>query len=163
LQGDPLNVFARRFDALGNPVGDDFQVNTTTANAQGQPSVAMGLGGLAAIAWAGDSGVPGDDLDVFLQVYDAQGNPIGGEVRANTVTANVQDRPTVRFLPEPDGQGRPQVTVVWRDVSDGEGSGPRGTGTSYKCFSIEGFEDPSAIFAAGFESGDTSSWSATRP
>ena len=164
LPGDPVNVYARRFDAQGNPIGNDFVVNTTTADAQGQPAVAYGPQGLSAIAWAGDAGSQADALDVFLQVYDADGNPLDGEIRVNTFTENVQDLPAVRFLPQNDAQGRPQVAVVWRDSEDFGGVTPRGTGTSYRCFSIEGIEDPaSQIFADGFESGDTSSWSASQP
>ena len=119
--------------------------------------------GASAIAWAGDASVQGDGLDVFLQVFDPGGNPIGGEIRANTTTAGFQDRPAVRFLPERDPQGRPQVAVVWRDVANGDGTGANGTGTSYKCFAINGFEEPGPIFADGFESGDTSAWSDTVP
>ncbi len=42
---NPVDVRARRFDAMGNPVGNDFVVNTTTAAAQGQPAAAFGPGG----------------------------------------------------------------------------------------------------------------------
>ena len=161
LQGDPIDVRARRFDADGNPIGGDFRVNTTTPNTQAQPSVAYDASNISAIAWAGDSGVQGDDLDVFLQVYDAFGNPIGGETRVNSQTAGIQDRPAVRFLPESDALGQPQVVVLWRDVGVADGSMANGTGVSYKCFSIG--EDPTRIFADGFESGDTTSWSDQQP
>ena len=164
IQGDPVNIRGRRFDAMGNPIGNDFIVNTTTANAQGQPGIAYGPDGLSAVVWAGDAAdTQIDKLDVFLQVYDADGNPIGGETTVNTFTTDVQDRPSVRFLPEPDSQGRPQVAVVWRDVGNADGTQPRGTGTSYRCFSIEGVVDAMPIFADGFESGDTSSWSDQTP
>lgn len=162
-QGDPVNVFARRFDAHGNPIGADFMVNTTAANAQGQPAVAMDSSGNAAVAWAGDSATPGDGLDVFLQVYDPSGQPIGGEIRVNTETTGEQDRPDVRFMPQLDDQGRVQLAVTWRDTDLPGGTSPRGTGQSYRCFSIDGLVDPLPIFADGFESGDTSSWSSTSP
>ena len=164
-QGDPIDVRARRFDAMGNPIGGDFRVNTTTSDAQAQPSVAHGVAGLSAIAWAGDSTMPmgTDDLDVFLQVYNADGNPIGGEVKVNTFDANTQDRPAVRFLPERDAFGRPQVVVTWRDTGDASGANPRGTGVRYRCFSINGFDEQVPIFADGFESGDTTSWSDSQP
>lgn len=162
VQGDPVNVRARRFDAQGNPVGNDFLVNTTTANAQGQAAVAVGPGGESVIVWAGDGETAADALDVFAQAYDAAGQPIGGEIRVNAGTQGAQDRPSVRFLPEPDLQGRTQFAVVWRDVEEG-GDTPRGTGTGYRCFAIdEPSELPAEIFADGFESGDTSSWSVTR-
>ena len=161
VSGDPVNIRARRFDAMGNPVGNDFVVNTTTAKAQGQPAIAYRPGGESVVVWAGDAAVAGDELDVFGQAYDAMGNPIGGEFQVNTDTDGVQDKPTVRFLPEPDAKGQPQFVVAWRDVDQADGAMPNGTGTSYKCFSIG--EDPSLIFADGFESGDTSSWSDAQP
>lgn len=165
LPGNPVDVRARRFDADGNPLGSDFVVNTSTANAQAQAAVAYGPQNISAIAWAGDSLTPQGpgDLDVFLQVYDATGNPIGGEVQVNTFVEDVQDQPSVTFLPNLDDMGRPQVMVTWRDVANSAGANPRGTGISYRCFSIEGLSDPSAIFEDGFESGDTSSWSDASP
>ncbi len=165
VSGDPVDVRARRFDAMGNPVGDDFRVNTSTANDQGQPSVAYGPAGLSAIVWASPPAMPqsADDLDVFLQVYDPSGQPIGGEIKVNTFTDDTQDRPAVRFLPDRDAQGRPQVAVVWRDAADTTGAGPRGTGASYRCFAVNGFEEQVPIFEDGFESGDTTSWSSSQP
>ncbi|MBZ0112117.1 MAG: hypothetical protein K8J08_06645 [Thermoanaerobaculia bacterium] len=161
VAGNPADIRARRFDAKGTPLGDDFVVNTTTANAQGQASVAYGPQELSAVAWTGDPLQPQgpQDLDVFLQIFDAAGLPIGGEIQVNTFTPDTQDQPTVRFLPDLDSESRPQVLVHWRDVGNTDGAMPRGTGTSYKCFSIEGLEDPStSIFNDGFESGDTTSW-----
>jgi hypothetical protein len=160
--GNPVDIFARRFDGNGNPLGDDFRVNTTTAESQGQPMVTYSPTGESAIVWAGDSTTPGDQLDVFAQVYDAAGNPLGGEIKVNTNGAGTQDRPAVRFLPEPDALGQPQFVVAWRDTANADGSGANGTGQSYKCFSI-GTTPPIPIFADGFESGDTSSWSSTVP
>ena len=158
-QGDPVNIEARRFDADGNPIGPVFTVNTTTADAQGQPAVAYGPNGESAIVWASDPLPDGDQLDVFLQAYDASGQPIGGEMRVNTAVSGQQDRPQVRFLAEPDAQNRVQFTVSWRDVASDTDNTPNGTGQSYKCFSID--EGPPQIFADGFESGDTTSWSST--
>ena len=163
IQGDPINIRGRRFDADGNPIGNDFQINTTTANAQAQPDGAYHQSGVSVVAWASEPGVLGNELDVFFQTYDAMGNPIGGETRANTETDGIQDLPAVRFLPEPDSQGRPQFVVMWRDIDHPSGTSPNGTGKSYKCFSIDGLEDPRNIFADGFESGDTTSWSDPNP
>ena len=161
VQGDPIDVRARRFDADGNPIGGDFRVNSTTAETQAQPSVAYGANGNSVVAWAADAAVQGDELDVFFQAYDAQGNPIAGETRANATTTEVQDRPQVLFLPELDNLGQPQFVVTWRDVGVADGTQARGTGQSYRAFSIG--EDPTTIFADGFESGDTSSWSTQQP
>ncbi len=162
---DFVNVRGRRFDAEGNPLGDDFLVNTTTTDAQGQPAVAFGPLGVSVVVWAGDAQVDSavNRLDVFAQAYDASGNPIGSEFLVNSNRAGYQDLPSVQFVPELDGHGRPNFAVVFRDVGDSDGGAANGTGTSYRTFAIEGFDDPSVIFPDGFESGDTSSWSDTQP
>jgi hypothetical protein len=160
--GNPQNVRARRFDANGNPVGPDFQVNTQDANAQGQPTAAFGPNGESVVVWAGDSPELDGTLDVFFQAYDANGDPIGGEQRANSSLTGHQDRPVVSFLPGTDSQGNAEFAIYWRDVGNPNGSLPNGTGTSYARFSIAGPPSPN-IFADGFESGDTSSWSSTVP
>ena len=160
LTVNPVDIKARRFDASGTPLGSEFTVNTTTDGSQGQPEVAVGPNGEFVIVWAGDSeNSPVDFLDVFAQAYDATGAPIGNEMIVNSTTAGQQRFPTVRFLPSPDAQGNPQVAVGWSDtVSDADDT-PNETGQGYKCFTLA--DDPLPIFADGFESGDTSSWSST--
>ena len=154
---DPVNIRARRFDAQGNPIGNDFLVNGTTAGSQGQPAIAYGTGGESVVVWASAAMTAQEELDVFAQVYDANGEPIGEEFQVNTQTLGLQDKPSVRWLPDPDPRGREQFAIVWRDVVGNGDNTANGTGTSYRCFSI-GAGDPSAVFADGFESGDTTSW-----
>lgn len=124
-QGDAVNVRARRYDAEGNPIGDDFRVNTTTANSQGQPDVAFGPGGFSVAVWTGDTAdFQNDSTDVFARVYDAEGNPLGDEIPVNTSTAGRQDGPDINFLPQLDAEGRPQFVVSWRDVQINESGDP---------------------------------------
>jgi S-layer family protein len=112
--GDNYGVFARRYDAAGNPLGAEFQVSTTTAGRQLGANVDMDADGNFVIVWAGDSVAPG--LDVFAQRFDAAGNRRGGEFRVNTSTLGNQGY---------FGQGDPKVAVaadgafvvVWQDVS----------------------------------------------
>jgi hypothetical protein len=155
--GNPVDVMARRFDADGLPLGPEFAVNTTTANAQGQPDVAFGPNGESVITWAGDSPVMGDYLDVFLQAYDANGQPIGGETLAGTRTAGVQEWPQVQFLAEPDSEGRAGFLVAWRDVVSDSDNTPYGTGLSYRRWAI-GDAGDSQIFEDGFETGNRVNW-----
>lgn len=156
---NPTDVRARRFDAQGNPIGNDFVVNTTTTGDQGQPHADAGPNGQTAIVWAGVD----DDLDVFAQAYDANGQPIGGEIRVNSQTSGEQSNPWVRYLPRTDAIGRPQIAVVWRDVQGGGDLTPNGTGTGSSCLSVGDAPDPMLIFEDGFESGDTTSWSCKNP
>ena len=180
MSGDPSDIRARRYDEDGLPVGDDFLVNVKPIigddGAQGQSDVAYGPGGLSVVVWAADGATGDPDTDVYARAFLPNGSPIidpslpllAGQFRVNTgdppggPLSDRQDRPRVRFLPEPDSAGRPQFAVVWRDVGDGSGADPNGTGTSYRCFAIDGLEEM-LIFADGFESGDTSSWSSSTP
>src|SRR5439155_1323389 len=50
--GSSWGVYGQRFNASGVPQGAEFQVNTTTANAQEGPAVAVGAGGSFAVTWS---------------------------------------------------------------------------------------------------------------
>ena len=112
--GDNYGVFARRYDPAGNPVGAEFQVNTTTSGRQLGSNIDMDADGNFVIVWAGDADVTG--LDVFAQRFDAGGSRRGGEFRVNTSTLGNQGYPM---------QGDPKVAVaadgafvvVWQNMS----------------------------------------------
>ncbi len=70
--GDWYGVFARSFDTSGAPEGAEFQVNTTTASAQGTSSIAMQSAGEFAVVWAGVVQYP-VNVDVFGQRFSAGG------------------------------------------------------------------------------------------
>jgi hypothetical protein len=65
--GDQGGVFARRFDAAGNPRGQ-FRVNTTTVNDQFDPSIGVDPVGNFMVVWTG-TGQDGSDLGVFGQRF----------------------------------------------------------------------------------------------
>jgi hypothetical protein len=87
--GDGWGIFAQRFDAAGNPQGSEFRVNTTTANDQQYPAVAMNRGGAFVITWT-DSAADGSGAGVYAQHYNADGTPSGWQLPVNTTTANDQ-------------------------------------------------------------------------
>jgi hypothetical protein len=72
--GDGAGVFARRLGADGNPVSDEFQVNTFTAGDQGTPSVAAASDGRFLVAWQ-SAGQDGSGLGVYGQLF-AAGLPV---------------------------------------------------------------------------------------
>jgi hypothetical protein len=45
------DIFGRRFDSLGKPVGDEFQINTFVADDQRKPAVAIGPDGRFVTVW----------------------------------------------------------------------------------------------------------------
>ncbi|MBU1628294.1 S8 family serine peptidase, partial [bacterium] len=88
-----FGIYAKRFDSQGNPLGDEFRVNTYWKRNQITPSVAMDNDGNFVIAWAGYRYSIG--YDIYAQRYDKKGNPLGGEFRVNTYTTNCQNNPVV--------------------------------------------------------------------
>lgn len=82
VQFGGVGVFAQRFNAAGEPVGTEFQVNTYTYGNQESPSVAMDASGNFVIAWTSylqdETG-----YSVYLQRYNADGTAVGGEYRVS--------------------------------------------------------------------------------
>jgi VCBS repeat-containing protein len=89
--GSGDGIFGQRFDAAGAKVGAEFQVNATTANDQQFPSVTALAGGGFVVTWTSfvDFVV---GVEVVGRIFDAAGNPAGGDFRVNTSTpASVGD------------------------------------------------------------------------
>jgi hypothetical protein len=86
--GGQTDVRGQRFDAAGLPVGTEFVVNTYPTNSFSQPSVAVAADGRFVATW--DSVTNVADSEVFGQLYDAAGVPIGGEFQINTFTMGDQ-------------------------------------------------------------------------
>ncbi len=92
---DLVGVFARQFLPDGTPVGDEFQVNTTTVGAQSNPSVAVNASGDFVVVWEGNG--PGDTDGIVAQLFDSSGGPKGGEIEINLFTSGVQAYPDVKM------------------------------------------------------------------
>ena len=69
----------RRFDANGAPVGAALQANTQTTGYQEWPAVLGLADGGFIVAWSG--GAQSAPSGIFTQRYDADGDPVGGEVQ----------------------------------------------------------------------------------
>jgi len=79
--GDLQNVYARRYNAQGQSLGEIFRVNTHTTGLQLRPNIAMNSGGDFVIVWdSTNGGLYGN----FAQRYDANGNSQGPEFQVNT-------------------------------------------------------------------------------
>ena len=100
------DIFARRYDADGNPLGNEFQVNTFTTGFQVGPRVAASEGypfpdaGGFVVVWSsfpayGGLGEDGDGSGVFGRRYGFDGNPVTGAFLVNTYTTGDQRNPNV--------------------------------------------------------------------
>jgi hypothetical protein len=114
-------VYARRYDAAGAPAGNEFRVNTTTADHQRQPTVAVDASGDFVVAWSGYGQAGGAGWDVYAQRFDSAGAKRGGEFRVNGTTTGSQQFAAVAAADD----GR--FVVAWTaDGQDGSGTGVYG-------------------------------------
>ena len=81
--GSNLGVAARRFDAAGMSLGNEFRVNTYTTNSQSLPSVAVDPAGEFVVTWRDFAF---GHRNIYGQRFGASGLPLGGEFRVNTTT-----------------------------------------------------------------------------
>jgi hypothetical protein len=124
--GDRSNeILGQRFDPNCIPIGDEFQINTTTFENQTESSVAMNAAGNFVVAWqSGDAGFE----DIFDQRYDPNGQPLGDETLVNTFTQGKQRFPTVAM--NTDGAS----AVVWESENLDTGT----TVASCQLFDVNG-------------------------
>ena len=80
------DILARRFDASGNPLGGEFQINTSGGK-QENPSLGVASDGSFTVVWDDKTG-----LDILGREYDASDNPLAGEFIVNTTTAGEQSK-----------------------------------------------------------------------
>ena len=115
--GSDTGVFGQRYAANGDPVGDEFQVNSETSDGQDSPDIAsLGDGGFVVIWESEDQ--DGSDAGVFGQRFDSNGNAVGAEFRVNSTTASDQQNAQVVAL------GGGGFVVVWQsEDQDADGLG----------------------------------------
>ena len=92
---DGGDIVQQRFDAAGNAVGGESQVNTASGDLRGTKATALEDGGWV-VGWNRNS----FNEQVFQQVFDAQGNAVGGEVRVNTTTSGRHFVEDLEALPD---------------------------------------------------------------
>ncbi len=88
---DDFNIYLQRYDAAGNTIGVNTLVNSTTAQDQRDPSVAVDAAGHFAVTWASDDdATAGNEWNIYLQKYDAAGTTVGLETRVNSTISGDQ-------------------------------------------------------------------------
>ncbi len=118
-------VFARLFDASGNPKGEPFFVPRNRAGDQILPQVAADARGNFIVVWqggldaasGGGSGGDGDGAGVFAQRFDRNGARLGSVFRLSRSTAGDQLSPNVAMA------SNGSFVAVWQDC----------TGTQRRC------------------------------
>ena len=115
LGGVDHDVFGRRFDAAGAPLGAVFQVNAYTSDDQIAPRVSAADDGTFLVVWQSFAQAGGLDYDVYARLFNASGAAVGADVRVNNYTLDDQSRPAVTTAP--DGS----FLVVWQSFDQAGG------------------------------------------
>jgi Ca2+-binding RTX toxin-like protein len=115
--GSRDGIFGRRFDADGNFLGIEFQVNVTTNLNQDDAAIAVDRAGNFVITWT-DQIQDGNTSGVFARRFDADGNPLGLEFQVNTEISNSQENPAIALRPNGD------FVIAWEsNLQDGSEDG----------------------------------------
>ncbi len=112
--GDGGAIVARRV-GLVQVIGDEVQVNTTSAGDQRLPAVAALADGTFLVAWESE-GQDGDESAIVARRLGADLTPLGDEFVVNSVAAFSQEQPAVPAA----GLG---ALVAWSSPGDGDGYG----------------------------------------
>jgi Putative Ig domain/Dockerin type I domain len=159
--GQSWGVFGQRYNAIGEKVGGEFQVNTFTKSSQRDAAVAMAPTGEFVIVWQ-SLGEDGSAWGVYGQRFDANGVRQGGEFRINETTKGHQWHPDVAFL------SNGGFVVTW----DGRGHGDRdgvfsrvyaanGTATGGETLvntTTSGFQTDPAVASLGMDGSFVIAW-----
>jgi Ca2+-binding RTX toxin-like protein len=143
--GEGSGIYGRLFSLGGIAQGDDFLVNTVTANSQEHSSVTALANGGFAVVWHS----PSNTFDVFLQRYDSTGAKVGGQILVSAGSGSEDYWPAVTLLSDgglavswstaPHAGGF--FTSVQRLDSNGAKVGPVQTMTGGNFSSVVGLAD----------------------
>ena len=106
LDGDKAGIMGQQFNAVGSPVGGEFQVNSYTTESQRLPSVAIGPTGEFVVVW--DSKHDGVAYNIQGQLFSTGGAPIGSEFQVNSGTHGTGAVPSLGVASSGD------FIVVWQ-------------------------------------------------
>ncbi|MDP3856823.1 MAG: hypothetical protein Q8Q73_03575 [Stagnimonas sp.] len=123
VEADSRDVYAQRYDADGQPVGDVIQLATISADVQEAPDVALQADGQFLVTWttwAREPGVP----DIVFQRFAADGSKLGAETQVNHSDWGNQRDSSVsmdadgRFVISWSSNGEPKgIFARWYDAS----------------------------------------------
>ncbi len=114
--GSREGVYAQRYDADGERVGSETQVNTYTDGSQSLPIVTGLVDGGYVVTWTSyrqDGNLGG----VYAQRYDVEGESVGNETQISTSTTGGRAQPSITGLT--DGGYVVSWTAYKQDGNDG--------------------------------------------
>ena len=99
-------LFGRRFDAVGSPLGGEFQINATAASMYYGYDVAMAPNGSFVVTW-NDPAVDPVLSQVMARGYNSAGAPLGTALQVSSATDDWPEFAAVAM--DPTGNH----TIVW--------------------------------------------------
>lgn len=114
--GDQGGIYGRRYNAAGNPLGAEFQINETTVGSQSRPQIAMNSSGRFIVTWDG-SGTGDADLGVFARIYNPSGVPATGAFAVPAELAGTQTNSSVGI----DSAGN--FVIAWSGAGTDDAAG----------------------------------------
>jgi len=95
--GSNNGIYGQAYDAQGNRVGNEFQINTYTTLSQSYVSVTSLINGGFVVIWMSD-GQDGNARSVYGQLYNSTYHKANNEFRVNTAVSGNQWYPNVASL-----------------------------------------------------------------
>jgi hypothetical protein len=115
--GSDFGIFGQRYEALGTPLGSEFQINVHTTGRQDSALVAADTIGNFVVTWRSYA-QDGDGQGILGRRYDAFGVPQGSEFRVNSYTTGNQNANAAVF-----STGGNFVLAWQSNAQDGSGHG----------------------------------------
>ena len=112
--GSGYGIYAQRFNVNAVTIGSEMQVNSTPANDQTSPSVAMSDSGDFVVTWTSKNQDPGSTDGVYARQFTS--GVWGAEFRVNSTTSDDQFDPAVAM-----NKATGDFVIVW--TSEGQDSG----------------------------------------
>ena len=109
-------IYAQRYDQQGNPLGQEFKVNSYPKGLKTEPAITGISDGGFMISWTSE-GQDNSDSGIYAQRYDQQGNPVGQEFKVNSYSESEQRHPTITSL------GEEGFVIAWSSRQDGSSYG----------------------------------------
>jgi len=110
--GRSNDIFCRFFEPNCSPIGNEFQVNQVISGNQTEPAIAVKTPDEIIVTWQGFSSDE-EKFDIFAQIIDSNGLPIGNELKVNNlITENDQ------LCPEIAISDSGNFVIVWESETD---------------------------------------------
>jgi hypothetical protein len=106
--GTNTNIEAQRYNSSGVAQGTQFQVNSTTANNEVNPAVAMDPAGDFVVTWQSNQAPPNPD-HIEAQGYSATGAAVGGQFQVDPATTTTDQQ-----LPAAALNAAGELIITWQ-------------------------------------------------